>query len=689
MRKLTYHNVCTRDCPASCRLLTEVQGGRVVDVKGDPQDTFTRGYICAKGYSYPERIYSPDRVLYPLKQRKKGSGNWERISWEQALDEIAKKFISISEGYSNLLPVCLDRYLGNLGILNLNVAAFFLSMAPITLMVGSPCVSAGTDGMTLNYGFCRKPVPEDMLNSKLIIIWGGNPAWTLPQQMHYIYEAQKNGAKIVVIDPILTATAARSDTYVNIRPGTDGLLALGMAKILMEENFLDHEFMSGYTHGWDKYKDYLTTIDLEQISTQTNVPSAEIHKLACLYGNTKPATIWIGLGLQRSPSGGQNVRAIDSLAALTGNIGKQGGNVHHISYEVFMNAGELARLQLPWGLASMPEDLKNSFRTIATGRFAELNNLTPPIELLWIAGRNPVAQDQDSDTVKNTLKNIPMVVVADQFLTSSAQYADYFLPVSSSFEHEDAVISYWHYGVGLNEKAIEPLGESKSDFEIMKGLAKAIEKIQPGFTDFPTESDPRQCLHQELEPILKQQEISSIDKLRRQGARIQLSAVPWQDYSFPTPSGKYEFYSLKAMEHGLEPLPIPAQVTAKPASYPFRLMVVRNYATLNSQFYNLPNIRGLESNSTLIIHPETAVQKSLEHGDKVKVYNQLGEIEMHISVSLCLPHNIVVAYMGIPDNHGEVINTLFGLSETDLGEVVSGCKGLTFNDCFVNLVRME
>ncbi|WP_425804368.1 molybdopterin-dependent oxidoreductase [Desulfitobacterium sp. Sab5] len=673
-----YDNVCPADCPASCRLLTEVYEGRIMSIKGDKQDPYTQGRICAKGYAHLERVYSSDRVLYPLKQRRKGSGDWERVTWEQALTEIAEKLISIDEEYGNLLPVCLDKYLGTMGILSQSVEDFFDSMGKITAMIGTPCEATGMDALMLNYGANKKPVPEDMLNSKLIIIWGSNPAWTAPHQMRYIFEAQEQGAQIIVIDPVFTATAARSNLYFQIRPGSDGELALGLAKVLLEEDLLDHDFITNYTHGWSEYRNYLTTVDLKYITEVTGISIDGIYALARLYGTIKPATIWIGFGSQRTLNGGQNIRAIDSLAALTGNIGREGGNVHYLTYE-------------PWTYTGTFKGFNKDYnhRTIGTGRFAELGTLDPPIEFLWIAGRNPAAQDPDTTTVKQTLKKIPMVVVADQVLTATALMADYVLPVASLFEFEDIVISFWHYGVAMNEQAIAPLGECKSDYQIMRELSLNLQRFKPGFSHFPTNLEASEWLDQKLQAqFYGELGITHYRELRDRYVRVNLSSVPWQDHQFPTPSGKYEFFSQRSLERGILPLPIPGTSLTGIESYPFRLLSVRSYANLNSQFRNSKRLQHLDGRPTLFIHPKLAKLKAIEEGDNVKVYNLFGELVLRAALHQGQPCDIVVAYAGRTDTNLEELNTLIGMSETDLGEMTTGSKGMSFTNCFVNLVRM-
>lgn len=674
-----YHNVCTLDCPAACRLLTEVENGRIVNIKGDPQYAYTQGKLCAKGYALKERVYSSERILHPMKQQGKGSGIWQKISWEQAYTEIAEKMIEIDEQYGNLLPVCLDKYLGTTGFLSQSVDYFFDSLGPVTRLAGNPCVTTGTDALVLNYGACKKPVPEDMLNSRLIIIWGANLAWTNIHQMRYIFEAQDQGAIIVTIDPIVTATAARSDVYYQIHPETDGKLALGLAKILVNENMIDDEFLDHCTLGWSEYRSYLATVDLDEVAEATGIPLDKIYELAILYGTTKPATIRIGPGIQHGLSGGQNIRAIDSLVALSGNIGISGGNIHY-------TLGEYSQLRTPY---SMKQNLnKSAHRVMGMDWFTQIEAIDPPLKLLWIAGRNPVAQDPDSNLVVQALQKIDTVVVADHTLTATARMADYLLPVCSPFEFEDFVVSFWHYGAGLNQQAIRPLGESKPDFEIMKEMADTLNRLKPEMSSFPTHITARQWLNQEFGPDLYVAlGIKDYRDLVEKYARLNLPDVPWEDRQFATPSGRYEFFSNTAIVYQVPPLPSSVEQPVLSTLYPFRLMVVRYCMTLNSQFYHGSSLRHLEDAPVLLVHPETGRLQNLGEGDWAKVYNQMGQIELPIVYSLTVPKDILVTYIGMEDSNGKAINTLIGFFGTDMGQISSGSRGIAFNNCFVNLMR--
>lgn len=671
-----FSNVCTSDCRASCRLKTTVRNGRIVRIEGDPIDQYTLGSLCAKGYAHLNRIYSPDRITYPMKQIGKGTGTWVRISWEQALYEIAQKLINIRTKHKTVLPVCLNKYLGNMGLLSRSIDGFFNSIGYVTLMTGSPCVATGVDALTLSFGTCKKPEPEDMLNARLIIIWGANPAWTTPHQMRLVFEAREKGATVVVIDPVLTATAARSDLYVQIKPGTDWALAFGIAKVLLEEELVDQGFVSKHTSNWAAFKAYLEQLNLEDLAATTEIPKNEIKTLANLIGNTKPMTIWLGAGVQHTVMGGQGFRAIADLAAMTGNIGIPGGNVHYATFDSWGFAGEFLSLKPPEGIRGMPDGRgQYKHRHVGTGRFSELLTIDPPIEFLWIASHNPASQAPEANAVKKVLQSIETVVVADLFMTSTAQYADYFLPVASNYEYEDVVVSYWHYGAAINQKAIEPLGESKSDFEIMRELAIVLNKLMPGFSTFPVEREASQWLDLEMKPLYPKLGISHYRELANQYRRVELPKVPWQDKIFQTPSRKYEFLAKPALQEETN-------------LYPFRLLPVRSLAKLNSQYRNLASMKGLSEGSRVLINPKTALLKGIREGTKVKVYNRLGEIVLPAALSESIPPDVVSVCIEPDTRHDVELNSIVYLIDTDLGELCFGAKGLAFNSSSVNLARV-
>lgn len=684
-----FQSVCPRDCFGSCRINTKVEDGKIINIIGDITDEYSKGALCAKGYAYPMHQNAPERLLYPLKQIGKGSGQWERISWDCALTEIAQRLIQIKEEEISLLSVCLDKFFGNIGILNNAVEGFFRSIGYITFMAGSPCDSAGIDAFMLNYGDCKKPYPSDMANAKLIIIWGSNPAWTAPHQMRYVFEARYRGAKLVVIDPYLTATAARADLYIQVKPGTDGFLALGIGKVLLEQDLLDYEFINNFTFGWEKFREHLEEIDLGEIALITGVAEQEIRELARLYGTSKPATIWLGIGAQHNLTGGQNYRAVDTLTAITGNIGVPGGNTHYNSRELGNITSIIERIKPPQDSMGLLE--KNgdpTHRKINNGRFSELSEISPAIRFLWIAGHNPVAQDPNTSIVQEVLKSIETVIVVDSTLTASAHFADYVLPVTTLFEQEDIVISKWHNGIAYNEQALRPAGECKSDFTIMHDLANVMNKLKPCSSNFTIAENESEWLDFLMkEELYNKLGIEHYRELLLNHFTIDLPDVPWQDRKFLTPSGKYEFTAQGAAALGVASLPIPDLQLQPSAAYPLQMLSVRSFATLNSQFANLRELLEPVGNY-ILINPVTARAKRLEEDVKVCMYNQFGEIRMPVTFTVTVPPDLVVVYIASNSGTKNEINRLIALQTTDLGKFSTDSEGLAFKNCFVNLCKV-
>jgi anaerobic selenocysteine-containing dehydrogenase len=326
----TFRNVCPRNCYDTCSIVSYVKDGVLEFIEGAPESTFTNGGLCVKGYAYPRRVYSPDRVKYPMRQVGRGSGNWERISWDEALDVISDKILEIKEKDGSLLGMALTKYSGNFGITHYGVEGMMSSLGYTTRFVGTPCWPAGIDAQNYDMGNMWCNDPEDMVNSKYIIIWGANPAYCSVHSMKYVTEAQRRGAKVVVIDPVFTQTAAKADEYWEIKTSGDGALALGMARYLLDNDLVDRDWINSNGVGFDEYEAYIKeNVTLEWAAEESGIPVEVITSVANEFAAADPATIWIGYGMQRHVNGGNNVRAIDALVAMTGNIGKVGGGARY------------------------------------------------------------------------------------------------------------------------------------------------------------------------------------------------------------------------------------------------------------------------------------------------------------------------------------------------------------------------
>lgn len=681
-----FQNACPRNCYDTCSILSTVKDGVLTKVEGNPQNTYTRGRLCVKGYSYTRRVYSPDRIKYPMRQKGRGSGNWERISWDDAFTEIAQNILKIKKEYGSTLPICLNKYSGNFDIMHYGIEGTMSSIGNTSRATGTPCWPAGIDSQTFDMGTIFNNDPEDLVNSKYLILWGVNPAWTSVHGMYFVKEAQRRGCKLVIIDPILSQTASKGDLYLQIKPSTDGALALGMAKYILDNNLVDQEWLTKNSLGHEEFFQYLRdNITTEWAAEKTGLPKDVIETLAREYATAKPANIWIGYGMQRHTNGGQNVRAIDALAAITGNIGKTGGGAQYAQLET-------------WGfnyhamIQGKPEGSGGSGdRAININNFGAevLAANDPPIKMLWIACRNPMSQDPETSVVKKAFEAMDFVVTADQFFTPSVQMSDIVLPVTTLFESPGVNVSYWHYWLCLNEQAIQPMYEAKNDVEIAMGLSKKMNELEPGSCTFPTSGDLKDWVAKEFnDGIHKQFGIQNWEELKKGPVKAKSGLVAWEDGKFRTPSGKYELWSEEAKKFGHLPLPVYLEELQPPSEYPYRCISPHWKLNIHSQFQNIDWMESVNHEPFIEIHPEIAQKLGIKEKDSVKMYNDLGYIVLPAKITENVARDIVVVYEAWFKDLNFNVNYTVKAIPADMGKKATGMPGLAFHDNFVNIVKM-
>lgn len=670
-------HVCPRNCYDACGILAYTRAGRLVKVTGDPDHGFTRGKLCAKGYGYVRQVYHPERLRFPLRRIGRSTDRWEVISWDEALNSIAHTILDIKSKYNSTLPLCLNKYSGNFGILHYAVEGLFNSLGPTTQAIGSPCWSAGLEAQYYDMGDYISSDPQEMTKARLLILWGVNPAWTSVHSLPYIYQGKEHGATLIVIDPVLTETAKKADIYVQVKPGEDGALALAIAKILYENNLYDHNFVSNHTFGWEKFVSYLETLCLDDLSKRIGQPVKHIDKLARLFAERHPTFIWAGFGLQRHINGGQNLRAIDALAAMTGNIGSEGGGVHYAH-------------QQTWGFSYQLKNIDQGNRYININNFAaSLKALeSPPVKLLWVSCRNMINQDVNSQQLLKQLEKMSLIVAVDQFLTPTAKQADLVLPATTHFEEIDVVPSYWHYWLSLNEQAIKPWFEAKSDLAIAQALARRLNELAPGSSSFPVDRTAEQLLDSEFNPSLYDLfQMNHWSDLRDKPRRAQLPATARKDRIFPTPSGMYEFYSARAKAASLPAMPIYRDSCKPDKSYPYRFITPHAQHRLNSQFSSLSWLDESVEPS-IYIHPATAEQHKLASGQTARIFNSYGSIRLKVKLSCDIAPDTLVCYQGWAASADQYLNSLIPGFPTDMGKTATGATGLAFYDVFVNLEKI-
>ncbi len=626
--------VCPLDCPDTCGLLLHKENGKIVKVTGNPEHPITQGAICNKVRNMAERVYHPERVLYPLKRiGAKGEGKFERITWEEAIAEIAGRFKEQirEQGPEAILPY---NFYGNMGILSVEgMDKRFFNRLGASKLQRAICTAAGNVGWSYTMGFGGGISPESTVQSKLIIVWGGNLVSTNMHQVALIEKARKQGAKLVVIDVHRNRTGQRADWFIPLYPGTDSALALGMMHVLFARGMVNEEFLKQYTVGHEELREHVKTYTLERVSAITGVPAGDIEALAIMYAGTSPAYIHMGNGLQHHDNGGMAIRTISCLPALTGQwLVPGGGAFKSNGAYVNMNSEALERPEL------RPDD---DVRTINMNQIGEaLLTLDPPIRSLFVYCSNPAVVAPDTGKVEQGLRREDLfTVVHDLFLTDTAQYADIVLPATSTFENTDLYSSYWHHYVQLQEPVILVRGESKSNVEVFRLLAAAMGFEEEAFLD--SEEDMiRQALDYPDNPYL---EGISLEGLREERF-IKLNMEHQAHYldNLSTPSGKIELYSAQMTEAGLPPLPtyIPLHEgfdgenrPGEDAPYPLMFVSPPNHSFLNSTFGNVEKLTALEKSPLLQIHPQDAAARGIEDGDNVVVWNDRGSYQVKANVT--------------------------------------------------------
>lgn len=682
-----FRNACPRNCYDTCAILTNVEDGVIQSVTGNPDNTYTRGKLCVKGNAYPRTVYSPDRILYPMRQNGRGSGNWERISWDEAYTEIAKNILKIKEEYGSTLPICLNKYSGNFDILHYGIEGTMSSIGYTTRATGTPCWPAGIDSQTFDFGTIVNNDPEDLVNSKYLILWGVNPAWCSVHSMYLVEEAKKRGCRIIAIDPIQTATAAKADMYLQIKPSTDGALALGMAKYILDNELYDGDWMAKNSIGYEEFFGYVdNNITLEWAAEKTGLPVAVIEQIAHEYATAKPANIWIGYGMQRHTNGGSNVRAIDALAAITGNIGISGGGAQYAHLETWGFNYHAMVVDPPEGSqggADRPINMNNFGADVLAAN-------DPPIKMMWIACRNPVAQDPETSVVLKAFKAMDFIVTVDLYMNETVNMSDIVLPATTLFEAPGINVSYWHHWLNLNEQAIEPLGECKSDAEIAMGLSAKMNEIAPGSNTYPTSGDLDEWVEKEMNKgLYKLFDLENMEELRDKGTvKAKGMEYAWANGNFRTPSGKFEFYSEEAEKFGHHPLAVYVEELATPAAYPFRCLTPHWKLNIHSQFQHTDWMESINNEPFIEINPKAAARLNIKEGDILKMYNDLGYVTAPAKITGTVPEDTVVVYEAWYKDKNFNVNFTVKAIPADMGAKATGMPGIAFHDNFVNIEKV-
>jgi anaerobic selenocysteine-containing dehydrogenase len=674
-------------------MLITVQDGLAVKLRGDPDHPFTRGFLCQKVSRYLDRVYHADRLLYPLKRvGPKGRGQFVRIGWDEAVDTIAHRFAEIAAGPDGPQAILPYSYAGTMGKLQgSSLDRRFFHRLGASLLDRTICATAGAAGCDVTLGTRAAIDPETTVHSRYIINWGSNTSVTNMHMWTLMHQARKAGAKIVTIDPYRCKTAARSDWWIPIRPGTDAALALGIMHILWRDGLQDDDYLKRYCIGADRLRARaLEEYPPAKIAEITGIPVADIERLAHEYGTIQPSLIRVNYGMQRHAGGGMAMRTITCLPAITGAWKHVGGGALLSTSRMYpFDSDRLER----------PDLIPPGTRTINMVQLAEALNGElpgPPVRALCVYNSNPAAVCPDQSRVLTGLRRDDLfTVVLEQFPTDTVDYADIVLPATTQLEHWDIHGSYGHLYVQVNEPAIAPLGEAKPNTEIFRLLARRM-----GFEPELFEASDQQLIEEALHSPVSARRFPprdgfagiDFDRLRREGPmRVNVPAkfAPFAEGGFDTPSGKCELYSASLAARGLDPLPTYTPPHEDPQTrpdlaerFPLQMVSPPVPSFLNSTFVNIADLRKAAGEPTVEIHPFDAARRSIRDGQFVRVHNDRGSFQARAVVGETVKPGTVVS-QGIwwnkysPD--GVNCNTTTSSRLTDLG------GGATFFD---NLVEV-
>jgi anaerobic selenocysteine-containing dehydrogenase len=649
--------------------------GRAVRVRGDAEHPFTHGGLCVKVAHYEQRTYHGDRVLYPMKRAgAKGSGKFERISWDEALDTISQKLHSIArQDPQGILPYS---YAGTMGLLNgQSMDRRFFHRLGASLLDRTICATAGMFGMRYTVGASVGTHPETVDRAKFILIWGSNVITSNIHLWRYILRARANGARIVTIDPLRTRTAEKSDEHIAIMPGTDAALALGMMHVIVRDGLQDDDYLSRCTIGFEALKSRLGEYPPERVAEITGVAAETVERIAHEYAKAQPSFIRLNYGLQRHAGGGMAVRTIFCLPALVGDWRYPGGGA------LLSTGGFYALAGLNVTALERPDMIQGSPRTINMSQLGEaLTAATPPVRALVVYNSNPAAVAPNQQRVLAGMRREDLfTVVLEHFQTDTADHADIVLPATTQLEHMDIHKSYGHTYVMLNTPAIAPLGEAKPNTEIFRLLAERM-----GFDDPALKDSDEEMARQALQPTGIE-----LDELKQKAwVRLPVADAPFANGGFPTPSGKCELYSdrMETIEH-LDPLPayIPPREDRLSnrelaRSFPLALISPPAHHYLNSTFVNL--FHDAEQQPTLEIHPQDAATRHLTDGAAVQVFNRRGDFVAKAVVTDRVRPGVVSApsvWWNKLSPGGRNVNSTTSEEVTDLG------GGATFYDNLVDV----
>ncbi|MGR3310801.1 MAG: molybdopterin-containing oxidoreductase family protein [Candidatus Brocadiales bacterium] len=653
---VAYFNTCPRDCYDTCSILTTVEGGRAVKLRGNPKHPITQGFLCWKIQNALKFVYSPERLKYPLKRvGKKGSDDFRRISWEEAYEEIAHRMGDVQKKHGSGAILPFDYY-GHMGLLNKQLPQRLFNALGASKCSPTICSNAGRTALQYVYGGFWGIDPEEIKSSKLIIHWGLNGPWSNLHGYNLVKKAMRQGARYYVIDPMKTCELGK---HLPIKPNTDGALALGIANYLISKGLYERGHVEKYTYGFEDFLKVVKEYDVERVSKITGLLKEDIVELAEDLYRLRPGFIHLGFGIQKHLYGGEAVRTIALLPPLIGGL-----RVHYSNTDREIDLGFLQGKQ--FASQGDPVGNKKTYNMAQLGQVLE----TGEVKFLFVFNSNPAVNLPNQRLVKKGLQRDDLFVVVHYlFLNDTCSYADIVLPATSFLESFDVHVCYYHNYMSVNQKAIEPIGEAKPNYQVFKELAGALGLESNEI--FPPEREV-------VDEFLKRSKAVdfTLEDLEREGF-CKMKVRPQDVYS--TPSGKIEFYSQLAEKANLPPLP--GYYEEEINNYPLQLLTVNHKRITRSQFHN---VWQKEIEPIVLLNEEDAEQRGIKEGDRVRLKNDQDTLNMKARPTRDIKKGVVLAYGGLWPKlcGGKGVNTL-------IPDVVQAFGGnATYNSTYVEVEKL-
>ena len=638
MKQVIYTS-CTLDCPDGCGIKAHVEDGKVVKLEGHGTHPFTRGYLCGKTYRYPERVYSAERQLYPMR-RTNGQRNdaWLRITWEEALDLTAdriRRFIA----ESGSLSIMHYQRTGSWGATKQLSRRFWNLLGGPTTASGSLCSGAARAGQAMDFGIRLGHDPSDVANSKLVLLWGRNPMATNLHSVPVLKQVRENGGHVILIDPVRSESATLCNSHVQPRVARDAELAMAMAKVVLEEGLEDRNFLSQHCHGFEGFKTMLNRYTIEELCQGCALPEAEVRDLAIRYATTHPSCVLFGWGLNKYKHSAEVFRCVDALAALCGHVGVSGGGVT-LGFQPFRHFDKSIEA----------EDHILHHRAIPEPLLGQglLDARDPKVRMMFINGGNPINQSPNSNLVAKAFNDLEFTVVVDTFLNDTTDYADLFLPTTTFLEEEDLLVSWGHNILGGVNQVIQPVGEARSDLWIFQQLA---DRLGIGREMAGT---PREWLKRLLKPL--EENGVTVDQVMEGPVRCPTSPqVPFSDRVFPTASGKFEF--IQKMDYHERVVP------------GFPLTFVTNF----SKTWLLSQMMASDHPARPFVRIgfETAREFGIKDKDEVIIRSRVGKLKVEAQVDERVGKGMVVMPVGTWIKRGGGANVLTEDIISNFGEMAA------------------